>query len=129
MMGKDSSRPASEFAEQPSKDEVAQEMARQYYAGDPALLEVIRIIHPGKEEDPREPIKLLEVNDDAIPSGVILPIGFPPHRPSGMYYPTEIIQIAPEELEKVRNQELPFPDGWVLDIHYDRSGEPLNVER
>lgn len=106
-----------------TKDRVAAELARRYYENDPALTRIIRYSDPERESDLNEPIKLLEVYRDAIPSGVILPIGFPAHAASGIRFATEVIQIAPQELERVRSSELRLPDGWVV----SREFEPPDV--
>jgi hypothetical protein len=101
-----------------SKDEMAEQMARNYYEIDDRLTHIIRILDPEREDDPGEPIKLLEVFSDAVPSGVILPVGFPAHPETGRYFRSQVVLIAPSELEKVRSGHLPLPQGWVLGQEY-----------
>lgn len=103
-----------------SKDQAAERLAREYMELDSSLLKVIRIVDPARESDPGEPIKLLEIYQHAIPSGVILPLGFPAHPQSGLFYPTEIVQIAPDDLPRVRARAISLPDGWELGPEFDR---------
>jgi hypothetical protein len=62
---------------------------------------------------PVEPIKLLEVNTNTVPSGV-LPVQFGPAPASGIPYPTIIVEVAPEEFEKIQTHELKLPKGWQV---------------
>jgi hypothetical protein len=93
-----------------------------HYAIDSGVREIYRLVSStDREADPTEPIKLLEVYDYALPSGII-PIHFPPHPASGLTFPTEIVQIAPEELDQLRAKDLPLPEGWELGPLYPKSG-------
>jgi hypothetical protein len=101
-----------------SKDEVAQKLALAHRAVDPGITDVYRILAPGREGSELEPIKLLEVNVSSTASGII-PIGMPAHPPSGIPYPSVIMEIAPAEFEEVREGRLSLPNGWLL------SADPL----
>lgn len=104
----------------PDKNEAAEKLAQAHMQIDSGVTRIFRLVSsPDREADPAEPIKLLEVYEYAIPSG-ILPVHFPAHPASGLLYPTEIVQIAPEEFERVCNQELQLPEGWDLDQEYER---------
>lgn len=60
------------------KATIAQELARRHYLADVGLRTVYRLVADDEnEERPAEPIKLLEVNDDAVPAGV-LPVSLGP---------------------------------------------------
>ena len=99
-----------------SKDEVAHKLAHAHRAVDPGITDVYRILAPGCESSESEPIKLLEINVSSTASGII-PIGMPAHAPSGIPYPSVIMEIAPAEFEEVRQGKLPLPNGWLLSEH------------
>lgn len=63
------------------------------------------------DDGDEEPIRLLEVNENTIPSG-IMPIQFAPSPEIGIAFPTAIIEVTPEEFEKIERQELALPAGW-----------------
>jgi hypothetical protein len=89
-------------------------LARAHYAHEPGITEIFAIFaNAASEALPSEPIKLLEVNQNTIPSG-IMPLGFDPAPASGVPFPSIIIEVTPDELEKIRRQELTLPDGWNL---------------
>ncbi len=101
----------------PSKDQVARDLAERHYLIDSGVTSIFRIVsaEPGRESDPDEPIKLLEVYEFSTPTGDIRPIYFGPHPPSGQHYAAEFVQIAPEELERVLDGQIPLPVGWSLE--------------
>ena len=97
-----------------SKEAVAQRLAEAHYAIEPAIELIVQLLaSPEREADPREPIKLLEVNPETITSGV-LPVFFGPHPASGIFYPTVIVEVTPEEYEKIRGDPASLPNGWRL---------------
>jgi hypothetical protein len=97
-----------------TKDEEARELAEKHYQVEAGLTRVIRISRSASVEIcPDEPIKLLEVNENTVPSG-IMPIQFGPSPASGLDYPTVIVEVTPDEYEKIRTGELRLPDGWTL---------------
>ncbi|HEV2991521.1 MAG TPA: hypothetical protein VG759_24005 [Candidatus Angelobacter sp.] len=97
----------------PDKSEIARVLAEAHRNIEPAISRIIRLVADGdREHDSREPIKLLEVNPDTSPSG-ILPIAFgadPPRVP----FPSVIIEVTEAEFDKIRNGSLFLPDGWKL---------------
>ena len=96
------------------KKEVALALAQLHHEIDPGVRPVYRLLSPGKmENDPNEPLKLLEVNEATIPTG-ILPLSFPPQPEEGLPFPTIILEITPEEFAKVETQEWKLPKGWKL---------------
>lgn len=121
MSARDASAPTL-----PSKNEAAADLARRYFWNDEGLTRIIRLIDPDREDDPREPIKLLEVHIDAVPSGVILPLGFPAHPQSGRPFASLIVMIAPAELDQVRSGRLRLPDGWILGDEFSPPTEDEN---
>lgn len=97
-----------------TKDEEAKDLAQKHYQIEPGLTEVFRITAaPDAEDRPSEPIKLLEVNENTVPSG-ILPIQFGPSPASGLHYSTVIVEVTPDEYMQIRNAELALPDGWTV---------------
>ena len=94
------------------------ELARKHYQVEAGLTHVIRINGSAEVEfRPDEPIKLLEVNENTVPSG-IMPIQFGPSPASGLHYSTIILEVTPDEFEQIRNNELRLPNGWTI-------GEPI----
>ncbi len=65
------------------------------------------------ESSAAEPIKLLEVNQNTVESGV-MPLHFGPAPASGIPYPSIIIEVTPNEFEKIRTHELTLPNGWEI---------------
>lgn len=96
------------------KDVVAQSLARFHYSTQPEITEIFRLNAPHSEEWLAEPIKLLEVNPDTVPTG-IMPLTFPPIPASGCY-PSVVVEVTPDEFAKVRSGELPLPNGWKIDV-------------
>lgn len=96
-----------------SKDDVAKRLANAHKSLDPSISGVFRLEAPGKETDPNEPIKLLEVSSNTPASG-IMPVRFAPHAPSGIYYPTIIVEIHSSEWDRVLMGTLSLPQGWLL---------------
>jgi hypothetical protein len=97
-----------------TKDEEATELARIHYEVEEGMIHIFRITGAEEAEtDPSEPIKLLEVNESTIPSG-ILPLRFGPLAAAGIHYPSVIVEITPEEYEKLQTEELRLPFNWNI---------------
>ena len=84
-----------------SRDGVAQRLAESHYRVDPAIRQVIRLLAPMDEDSSSEPIKLLEVNEETSMSGVV-PVFFGAHAASGIFFPSVIVEVRPEEFEQMR---------------------------
>jgi hypothetical protein len=98
----------------PTKDEEAKELARKHYQVETGLTHVFRITGSAEVEvRPNEPIKLLEVNENTVPSG-IMPIQFGPSPASGVNHPSIIVEVTPDEFQKIQNQQLELPHGWKI---------------
>ncbi|HEV3257149.1 MAG TPA: hypothetical protein VG013_09740, partial [Gemmataceae bacterium] len=94
--------------------QVARALAKKHYQAEAGLQRIFRLTGSAEVEvRPVEPIKLLEVNANTIPSGV-LPVSFGPAPASGVPYPSVIVEVSPEEFNKIQAHELPLPKGWVL---------------
>ena len=97
-----------------TKQDQARRLAALHYGLDTAINSIYRILTSHEVEDqPTEPIKLLEVNADTIPSG-ILPIGFGPVPASGITYPSTVVEVTPAEFDQLKAGNLPLPTGWQL---------------
>ena len=98
----------------PTKEEETIVLARKHYEVEEGMTHIYRLIGtPEAETDPSEPIKLLEVNESTIPSG-ILPLRFGPLAAAGIHYHSVIVEITPAEYQQVQTQELKLPNGWKI---------------
>lgn len=96
------------------KTAVAKELAKKHYQAEAGLQKVIRLTGSAEVEvRPYEPIKLLEVNANTVPSGV-LPVRFGPAPASGIPYPSVIVEVSPDEFSKIQSHDLQLPKGWFL---------------
>lgn len=96
------------------KAAVAKELAKKHYQAEAGLQRVIRLTSAtDAERMPVEPIKLLEVSANTVPSGV-LPVSFGPAPASGIPYSSVIVEVSPEEFTKIQTKELKLPKGWLL---------------
>jgi len=94
----------------PNKNDEAVRLASMHYQVETGLTHVFRILGDGAdvEDRPGEPIKLLEVNENTVPSG-ILPIQFGPSPASGLFYPSVILEVTPDEYRRIQRAELELP--------------------
>src|SRR4051794_19679741 len=94
------------------REEAATRLAQRHYRIEPGIAE-IRILTSGTIQGVNEPIKLLEVNENTVASG-IMPLRFDAAPASGITFPSVIVEVTPDEYEKIKRKELPLPDGWSL---------------
>jgi hypothetical protein len=98
----------------PTKDETARKIAEIHYQIEDGMVQIFRITAGAEaEEQPNEPVKLLEVNEGTIAGGV-MPLRFGPIPARGIHFPSVIVEITPEEFEKIRTNELQLPPGWAV---------------
>lgn len=98
----------------PTKDEEAMALAQTHYQIETGMTQIFRLTGSADVEfRPNEPIKLLEVNENTVPAG-IMPIQFGPSPASGLNYPTIIVEVTPDEFQKIQNQQLELPHGWKI---------------
>jgi hypothetical protein len=94
------------------RDSQAHDLAQRHYSAEEGVTDIIRFTQKVDVElSHGEPIKLLEVNTNTSPSG-IMPIQFAPSPSSGITYPTTIIEVTPEEFEQIKLGKLRLPPGW-----------------
>jgi hypothetical protein len=97
------------------KDLAALRLAHFHYAVEPGIRGIYRIrCDDPLEGQPQEPIKLLEVNEDSFPTGVVLPLGFDPIPASGGF-PSIIVPLTPSEFDDLTHGRLQLPMEWRLD--------------
>jgi len=99
-----------------TKDEEARFLAEAHYQLEDSLSEIYWMVGPDEaERAPTEPIKLLEVNANTVPSGV-LPLGFGPSPASGLHYSSIIVEVTPDEFQKIRSgsEDFRLPHGWTI---------------
>jgi hypothetical protein len=96
------------------REKAARRLAEIHYLLEPAITEIRSISSPVRfESKSTEPIKLLEVNEDTVPSG-IMPLRFDAVPSSGIRYPSVIVEVTPDEYEYIKKDELKLPNGWSL---------------
>ena len=95
-----------------TKEEAAAEIAEFTYLVDEETRAICRAF-AADEDAPEEPLKLLKVNADTPPMG-ILPLHFPPKVSEGMAFSYELVVITPAEFDDLQMGRLTLPDGWQL---------------
>ena len=91
------------------KNEIAKALADAHRRFEPGIIRIVRVLGD-REDDPAEPVKLLEVNPDTSPSGIV-PIAFGPDPPE-IPFPSVIIDVTEGEYEDLRKGILHLPEGW-----------------
>lgn len=95
-----------------SKDEDARKLAEWHYSIEAGIQQIFRLVSNGDEEaDSKEPIKLLEVNEQTVPSGIV-PLTFGPIGP--ITHASTIVEVTPQEFDQIRSCKLALPLGWKL---------------
>ncbi len=105
----------------PNKEEETRELARRHYAVEAGLTDIFVLNDSAVAEVVRngETIRLLEVNENTIPSG-IYPLEFGPAPASGIHFSSVIVEVTPEEFKRIQTSELHLPGGWELGEHIPR---------
>ncbi len=94
-------------------------LARAHYEVEPGLRAIYRL----ESADPNDHrIKLLEVNEQTVPAGIV-PVGFPAHPASGLHYPSVVIEVTPQEYEAIQRKQLNLPAGWEVRDAYERPAD------
>ena len=84
------------------------------------MMRIFRLRSPN-ESNPKEPIKLLEVNVNTVPVGID-PIYFGAHSGSGIYYPSVIVEITPDEFKQLKAGRIRLPYKWRIGEEYHKAG-------
>jgi hypothetical protein len=94
--------------------EAARELAMRHYEIEEGLIQIFRITdRVASEFSEGEPVRLLEVNVNTPETGV-MPLHFGPVPASGIPYPSVIIEVSPNEFEKIQSNKLRLPEGWAI---------------
>lgn len=94
-----------------TKEEAVRDLAAWHFRVEPDLKQVIRIVAEN-EDEPGEPIKLLEINAATVATGSVEPFAFAPSE--SVPFPTVIAEVTPDEYERIGRSEIKLPDGWSL---------------
>lgn len=95
----------------PDKDTAAEQLIDWHFRVEPSLREVYRILAED-ELSPNEPIKLLEINEATVETGEVSPFGFA--GTDEIPFRTVIAEVTPQELERIRSDDIALPAGWSL---------------
>lgn len=95
----------------PTKNEVARELIEWHFKIEPEITEIYRFIASDEDND-YEPIKLLEVSEATLTAGRVMPFGF--GATEEIPYRSVVATITPEEMQQIKNREIPLPQGWNL---------------
>jgi hypothetical protein len=97
-----------------NKRDTADDLAKAHFRVDPRLRRVI-LLYPLNEENPNEPIRLLEVVEGTIELG-IEPVAFTADPENGIEYPSVIVEVSPAEYELIREGKIDElgARGWSL---------------
>lgn len=94
-----------------NKEQIALGLAQAHRETEPMISRIVRLLGD-QEEQPTDPIKLLEVNPATSPSGIV-PIAFSPDPPS-VPYPSVVIEVTEDEFDRIQGGELGLPWGWRI---------------
>ncbi|MBI3824222.1 MAG: hypothetical protein HY289_16260 [Planctomycetes bacterium] len=108
----------------PTVDEVASDLANKHFELEPGMQHIFRLRTKQAKQNP-ERIMLLEVNEYTVPGG-IMPLYFGAN--AVIPYPCIIVEVTPEEYEKVKSKELKLPDGWKIGDEIQRPAETTEVK-
>jgi hypothetical protein len=110
----DGALPAVDQAVTDDKAAAARILAERHYELEDGLTQIFRITDKAEVEAGRdEPIKLLMVNENTVESGV-MPLHFGPVPAIGIPYPSILIEVTPNEVQKIQSHELKLPEGWEI---------------
>lgn len=94
-----------------ARDRAAEALIRWHFEVEPDLVRVYMVLSE-HEEDPSEPIKLVEVNAGTVRTDRFEAFGFAPT--ADLPYPILIAEVTPEELADLRLRGA-IPKGWDID--------------
>ena len=108
----------------PTKDETARNLAEKHFTIEEGITRIFRLKGTAEvEAKPAEPIKLLEINTMTVPSGV-MPIQFGAAVASGIFFPSIIVEVTPDEFDRIQTGHLALPEGWQIGEELPR---PVNA--
>ena len=93
-----------------NRDEVAKELAISHAQAEDSVSKVIRLLSD-REGDASEPIKLLEINANTFPAGIIpVIVG----DSEDFAFASVVVEVTPDEFQSIRSGKLPLPEGWEM---------------
>jgi hypothetical protein len=94
--------------------EAAKELATIHYEVEAGLTHIFLLNDKAEAQTiPADTIKLLEVNENTVESG-IMPLHFGPAPASGIPFSSIIIEVTPNEFKRIQSNELKLPNGWEI---------------
>lgn len=110
-----------------SKDGVAVQLAEAHFRLEPEMGAIYRLLAPdGIEMREAEPVKLLEVNPNTPKNGIV-PVYFGADTTSGIFFPSVIVEIHPDELQSLKEGSLKLPNGWRIGPELRRPHEAVHA--
>ncbi|MCX7407565.1 MAG: hypothetical protein NTZ32_05715 [Planctomycetales bacterium] len=104
----------------PDKDDEARKLAEAHYGIEEGITGIFRLVGTGDAEaNSSEPIKLLEVNQHTIASGV-MPLQFAPQPAYGFHFSSVIVEVTPEEFGLIQRHQLALPHDWEVGAEFPR---------
>lgn len=101
-----------------TKDGMMKRLIHAHFDIEPDIDLIVEII--GEDVQGRdEAVKLLEVNRATTEAG-IQPIHFGPDAAHGIDLPSVIVEVTPEEFDRIERGDLALPNGWRLGRRFDR---------
>ena len=104
------------------RDAATRLLVKKHFEIEPGVTRIFRLATGEAEASGVAPIRLLEVNEATAPSG-IMPLHFGPAPAAGIPYPSTIVEVTPEEFEKIKTEELKLPEGWSLGEEFPKPAE------
>src|ERR1700679_1978416 len=89
-----------------TRQETARYLAEAHFRVEPDLKHVFLLISD-REDDPREPIKLLEIVDSTL-ADEIMPVTFAADPARGIHYPSSIIEMSTRDFRARRSKTIQF---------------------
>lgn len=110
------------------KDDVASRLALEHYRIEPGIVRILRLVRADGEEDAAmEPVKLLEVNEHTIATG-IQPLQFGPVTARGITCPSVIIEVTPSEYDQIGKGDLRLPNHWKIGAEIPKPAVAAGVD-
>jgi hypothetical protein len=95
------------FVHDPLKD-TAVDLVQSHREVEPNLLRVYFYRDPAGRE-----VRLVEIVEGSPSAEEVLPFRFAPDESRGVRYPVVIVELSPEEFDRVERGALPLPAGWT----------------
>ncbi len=93
-----------------TKADVARELAAAHSGCEDSVIRIVRLTSEREDQDD-EPIKLLEVNVETVPSGV-MPVYFGPT--DDVPFASVVVELTGSEYDALQADKLELPDNWEL---------------